>query len=67
MKARSEAIKVSERLKAESDGSLKRYHEKLVPIRQIAKARDERKDKTVPTLTKLRLLHEKGQKVARLH
>lgn len=55
-----EATEVSERMKVERDGASERYHQMLSSIRQIGKERDERKNRTVDTLTKLFLVYEEG-------
>lgn len=65
-KDRVEVVEVAERMKAEHDGACERYHKVLSSTRQIGRARDERKGKTVEQLTKLRVLYKEGQKVAAL-
>lgn len=51
-------------MKAKWGGELERFHQMLSSSRQIVKARDERKDKMVNTITQLCLLYEEGRKVS---
>lgn len=53
-------------MKAEWDGALENYCKVLSSMRQIVKAREERKDKPVEALTQLRLFLEERRKVAAL-
>lgn len=55
---------VAVRMKAERDSALERNHLVLSSNRETVKAHDERKDKTVNTLTKLRPLYKDGLTVA---
>lgn len=61
-----ETAEVSERMKAEREGASERYPQVLLSTQRIVKARDERKDMTVDTLTTLRLLYKQGLTVAAL-
>lgn len=63
-KVRSEAKSAEDRLVAERDGDLSRYHGVLRPVCLIVKAGDESNSKHTDTLTKLHLLFEEGRKVA---
>lgn len=60
------AVDIRECLKGKRDSDLERSHQVLLSICLIVVARDERKDKTADTRTKLRLLYEENQKVAAL-
>lgn len=55
-----EVVEVSERMKAKEDDGSKRYCQALFSFRMIVKVSDECKDKTVDTLTMLRLLYKEG-------
>lgn len=56
----AEALEVWERIKAERDCTLERYHLFLSSVREIVKVQDEWKDKMMDTLIKLGLLNEEN-------
>lgn len=52
----AEAFEVLKRMNTERDAASERHHQVRSSVLQIMKARDERKEKTADTLTKLFLL-----------